>query len=321
MSGVETVTVGSDEGGMRLDRWFKQHYPVVTHGRLQKLLRTGQIRVDGKRAKADNRLAVGAAVRVPPLGDQQASPKPQYQRVRPEDAKELKDAILYKDDWVIAINKPAGLAVQGGSKTSRHLDGMLDALRLGAKERPRLVHRLDKDTSGVLLLARSRKAASALAEAFKDRRTEKTYWALVRGVPRPREGEITSLLDKSGEDIELVRPDMKGRKAITEYAVIDQAGQQSAWLALRPVTGRTHQLRVHCAQLGTPIVGDGKYGGTEAFFDGVSNKLHLHARRIVIPHPQRGTLDVTAALPDHMKATWALFEFDPDAEEDPFADE
>lgn len=307
---------------MRLDRWFRERFPGLTHGRLQKLLRTGQIRVDGKRVKADARLAVGATVRVPPLGEKAPPPsKDQQAKIRPEDAKLIQDAVLYQDDWVIAINKPPGLAVQGGSKTSRHLDGMLDALRFGAEERPRLVHRLDKDTSGVLLLARTRKAASALSEAFKGRQTEKTYWALVRGVPRPHEGEITSLLDKGGEDFEVMRPDAKGRKAITDYAVIEPAGQQAAWLALRPVTGRTHQLRVHCAQLGTPIVGDGKYGGSDAFIEGLSNKLHLHARHLVIPHPKRGVLDVSAALPDHMMQTWALFEFDPESQEDPFADE
>ncbi|MBI1182571.1 MAG: RluA family pseudouridine synthase [Alphaproteobacteria bacterium] len=316
MSGVETVTVKTADADQRLDRWFRQHYPSLSFGRLQKLLRTGQVRVDGKRAKADFRVAAGQQIRVPPLGeDGPPAQKPGPAPVRDADARLLQDAVLYRDDDVLVINKPPGLAVQGGTRTGRHLDGMLEALRFGAAERPRLVHRLDKDTSGVLVLARSRRAAAALTEAFKGRRTRKTYWALVRGVPRPHEGEITSYMEKDGEETEKVRPGDKGLKAVTEYTMIENAGSKAAWLALRPVTGRTHQLRVHCAQLGTPIIGDGKYGGAEAFLDGIANRLHLHARHIRIPHPVRGTVDVTAPLPPHMLETWALFEFDPDAPE------
>jgi 23S rRNA pseudouridine955/2504/2580 synthase len=316
MSGVETVTVAPRDADQRLDRWFKQHYPALTFGHLQKLLRTGQIRVDGKRAKADLRVASGQQIRVPPLNDEPASvKKPGVAPVREADARLLREAVLYQDDHVIVINKPAGLAVQGGTKTGKHLDGMLEALRFKAAERPRLVHRLDKDTSGVLVLARSRQAAAALTEAFKGRKTRKTYWALVLGVPRPNEGEITSYMEKDGEETEKVRAGDKGLKAVTEYRLIEKAGAKAAWLALRPVTGRTHQLRVHCAQLGTPIIGDGKYGGAEAFPDGIAGKLHLHARHIAIPHPVRGTVDVTAPLPPHMRDTWKLFEFDPDAAE------
>ncbi len=322
MSGVQTIPVKPADADQRLDRWFRQHFPSLSFGRLQKLLRTGQVRVDGKRVKADYRLSAGEQVRVPPLGEaaetpRKAAPAP----VRDEDARLLKEAVLYKDDAVIVLNKPAGLAVQGGTKTGRHLDGMLDALRLGAPERPRLVHRLDRDTSGVLLLARTRQAAAALSEAFKSRKTRKTYWALVLGVPRPAEGEITSFMEKDGEENEKVRSGDKGQKAVTEYTMIDHAGSKAAWLALRPVTGRTHQLRVHCKQLGTPIISDGKYGGADAFMDGISDKLHLHARHISIPHPVRGTIDVTAPLPPHMRETWALFEFDPDMKGDPFGDE
>jgi 23S rRNA pseudouridine955/2504/2580 synthase len=316
MSGVETVTVAPRDAEQRLDRWFKQHYPALTFGHLQKLLRTGQIRVDGKRAKADLRVAAGQQIRVPPLADTPAPRKKAGSTpVREADARLLQETVLYKDDDVIVINKPPGLAVQGGTKTGKHLDGMLDALRFGADERPRLVHRLDKDTSGVLVLARSRQAAAALTEAFKGRKTRKTYWALVLGVPRPNEGEITSYMEKDGEETEKVRAGDKGLKAVTEYRLIEKAGAKAAWLALRPVTGRTHQLRVHCAQLGTPIIGDGKYGGAEAFPDGIAGQLHLHARHIAIPHPVRGTVDVTAPLPPHMRDTWKLFEFDPDAPE------
>lgn len=322
MSTVETRTVKPADADQRLDRWFKQHFPALSFGHLQKLLRTGQIRVDGKRAKADYRLSAGDQIRIPPMGDmalpmKKAAPAP----IRDADARLLQDAVLFRDEHVIVINKPPGLAVQGGTSIGKHLDGMLDALRFGSSERPRLVHRLDKDTSGVLVLARSRLAAAALAKSFKDRTTRKTYWALVIGVPSPNEGEITSFMEKDGEEEERVRPGDKGQKAITEYKVIEAAGNAMSWLALRPVTGRTHQLRVHCAQLGTPIVSDGKYGGEDAFRDGVSAKLHLHARHIAIPHPVRGMIDVTAPLPPHMRETWSLFEFDPNMKQDVFDDD
>ncbi|MGE0666358.1 MAG: RluA family pseudouridine synthase [Sphingomonadales bacterium] len=321
MSGVETIAVKPADADQRLDRWFRQHYPSLSFGHLQKLLRTGQVRVDGKRVKADHRLATGEQIRVPPLGDKDDQPKkPGLAPVKADDARMLKQAVLYQDDAVIVLNKPPGLAVQGGTKTGRHLDGMLDALRFGAPERPRLVHRLDKDTSGVLVLARTRQAAAKLSEAFKSRRTKKTYWALVLGVPRPAEGEITSFMEKDGEEDEKVRPGDKGLKAVTEYKMIDHAGGKAAWLALRPITGRTHQLRVHCKQLGTPIISDGKYGGEDAFMDGISGQLHLHARHISIPHPVRGTVEVTAPLPPHMRETWDLFEFDPDLRGDIFDD-
>ncbi|MEN3976188.1 RluA family pseudouridine synthase [Emcibacter sp. SYSU 3D8] len=322
MSVVQTISVKPADADQRLDRWFKQHFPALSFGHLQKLLRTGQIRVGGKRAKADYRLLAGDQIRIPPMGEM-ALPmkKPLPAPPRSEDVQMLQDAVLYKDDHVIVINKPPGLAVQGGTSIGKHLDGMLEALRFGASDRPRLVHRLDKDTSGVLVLARSRQAAAALALSFKDRKTRKTYWALVTGVPSPNEGEITSMMEKDGEEDERVRPGDKGLKAITEYKVIENAGNALCWLALRPVTGRTHQLRVHCAQLGTPIISDGKYGSEDSFRDGISSKLHLHARNIVIPHPVRGTIDVTAPLPPHMRETWALFEFDPNMRQDVFADD
>jgi len=321
--GVRTVEVAVADEGLRLDRWFRRHFPELPHGRLEKLLRTGQIRVDGKRVKAGARLAAGARLRLPPLGPG-AGPGPRAAPAPSErEAAALRALVIHKDADVIAINKPPGLAVQGGTKTMRHLDAMLDALRFEASERPRLVHRLDKDTSGVLLLARNRAAAAKLADALRGRAARKIYWAAVVGVPKLKRGRIDLPLAKLGRPMgERVRADAEeGKRAVTYYAVVESLGKKVAWLALMPVTGRTHQLRVHCVALGTPILGDGKYGGAKAFLsgEGISDKLHLHAREIAIPHPRGGTLKVTAPLPAHMAATWVMFGFDPEHPGDPFA--
>lgn len=325
---VTTRTVAADEADLRLDRWFKRHYPALAHGRLQKLLRTGQVRVDGRRAKPNQRVEPGQIIRIPPLGDDaQASAKPASSpraRVRPEDEAMIRAAVLHIDDAVIALNKPPGLAVQGGTSTTRHIDALLDALRFGHEERPRLVHRLDKDTSGVLLLGRTAAAAAKLAKAFRSRDARKIYWALVVGLPNPRQGTIKASIGKQpgggGEKMQ-VDP-YEGRPAVTEYTVVENAQKKVAWLQLEPRTGRTHQLRVHCAYLGTPILGDGKYGGAEAHLQGMglSRKLHLHARAIRLPHPDGGILSVTAPLPPHMADSLAFFGFDPDAADDPFGD-
>lgn len=322
---VQILDVKPDEADLRLDRWFKRRFPGLQHGKLEKLLRTGQIRVDGKRAKANLRLAPGQTVRVPPgveeMGDGEARPRPP---VREADARFVQSLVIHKDEDVIAINKPPGLAVQGGTGTPRHLDAMLDALRFGAEERPRLVHRLDRDTSGVLLLGRSARAASDLAAAFRDKSARKIYWALVAGAPKPAQGKIDLPLAKvAGPGGERVAEDEDGKRAITLYTTVERALNRAAWLALMPLTGRTHQLRVHCAHgLGTPIVGDVKYGGEGALLraEGVAPKLHLHARAITLPHPKGGMLSVSAPLPPHMIEAWKFFGFDPEAEIDPFPD-
>ncbi|HEX7966640.1 MAG TPA: RluA family pseudouridine synthase [Stellaceae bacterium] len=325
MSGVQTISVAADDGEIRLDRWFRRHFPGLGHGRLEKLLRTGQIRVDGRRAQAGDRVAPGQRIRVPPLGDV-STPPPRTEALapRPRDIEMIRRAVLHKDDDIIVIDKPAGLAVQGGTNTERHLDALLDALRFDAKERPRLVHRLDRDTSGVLVLARNAAAASKLAAAFRGRATRKIYWAAVVGLPKPRRGRIDQPLAKlPGPAGERVAPDEEeGKRAVTYYRTVSHAGDKVAWLALQPVTGRTHQLRAHAAGMGTPILGDGKYGGAAAHPSGVPQprKLHLHARTLALPHPRGGTLVVTAPLPAHMKETWAFFGFDESEEPDPFAD-
>jgi len=316
---VQLLTVEEDEAELRLDRWFKQHFPGLGHGRLEKLLRTGQVRVDGRRAKAGVRLQAGQQVRVPPSAATDASQAARQGRrpAAPADERAtawLRDAVLFRDDWVIALNKPAGLAVQGGSGQTRHLDAMLEALQFEAAERPRLVHRLDKDTSGILLLARNRRAAQALTEAFRDGAVRKTYWAAVAGVPRPARGRIDLPIGKqAGAAREKMAGDPHGTKALTEYVVAGASKGEAAWLALRPITGRTHQLRVHCALIGHPILGDGKYGGKAAFLRGRPEikQLQLHAREIAVPHPADGTtLRVVAPLPEHMERAWADFGFD-----------
>jgi len=317
MTEVELRLVAEDEGDLRLDRWFRRHYPDLSHGRLERLLRTGQVRVDGARVKAGVRLAAGQTVRVPPLAPAPpredaaaASPPP-----RPADLAMLRDRVLHMDAEVIVLDKPAGLAVQGGSGQQRHVDAMLDGLRFGHGERPRLVHRLDKDTSGVLVLARTVAAAAALTAAFRGRAARKVYWAITAGVPVPAEGLIALPLAKTGRPGgQRVQVDAEeGLSARTEYRVLDRAARRAAWVRLDPQTGRTHQLRVHCAQIGTPILGDGKYGGAEAFLHGsVARALHLHARRITLPHPSGGLLDARAELPPHMVETMRLLGFSAD---------
>ena len=327
MSSVEKKRVAPGEDGMRLDRWFAAHYPTLSYVRLQKLLRTGQVRVDGGRAKANTRIEHGQEVRVPPLPAVAPSPGPPRETREPNerDLDFVRGLVIYKDEDILALNKPPGLAVQGGSSTTEHLDRLLDGLSFEKTERPRLVHRLDKDTSGVLLLARSREAAAKLGRCLKDRSARKLYWALVIGVPKLSQGEIKLPLLKSGrhgeERVHPAEPDHPDAKtAVTRYCVLERAGTRLAWLAMTPITGRTHQLRAHAAAMGHSIVGDGKYGGAEAHPGGeIPRKLHLHARRIVIPHPRGGVLDIAAPLPQHMLKTWDVLGLDAADARDPFA--
>lgn len=321
MSGVETRPVAAGDSDIRVDRWFKRHFPALRHGRLEKMLRTGQIRVDGGRVKASTRLEEGQMIRIPPMPeDDQAARPAQPVEISAEDRDWIRSLVLHADGDLIALNKPPGIAVQGGRKVARHIDGLLGALAGEGEGRPKLVHRLDRDTSGVLLIARRADVAAALGEIFHSRRAQKTYWALVAGVPRPREGMINAPLakqaDHQGREKMVVDLDA-GKSATTDYEVIENAARRAAWLALHPHTGRTHQLRVHCAAIGTPILGDGKYGGTESRLDGVpgSDKLHLHARAITFPHPSGGELTITAPLPTVMRKTWEFLGFDPGMKE------
>jgi 23S rRNA pseudouridine955/2504/2580 synthase len=366
MAAVQTRKIEPDEAGMRLDRWFKAHYPDVSFAHLQKLLRSGQVRVDGGRVKANTRLEPGQAVRVPPLERAEASSSPrrgvkspgrttgsdgraavslrrdrsprvsagsslesptsslqrEQTKAKPRrtasDADFLRSILLHEDDQVFVFNKPPGLAVQGGSGLTRHLDALLEALTDKKGQKPRLVHRLDRDTSGVLVVARTRLAASALAGSFRSRSSRKIYWALVKGLPKPRQGRISTWLAKEGgPEGDRMRIAAHGTDdashAVSLYSVVENAGGKLAWLTMRPVTGRTHQLRAHAAHIGHPIIGDPKYFSAEdewTFPGGIQNKLHLHALRIVIPHPAGGTLDISAPLPLHMQQSWNLLGFD-----------
>jgi 23S rRNA pseudouridine955/2504/2580 synthase len=315
MSGVETRRVSADEGEVRLDRWFRRHFPELGHGRLQKLLRTGQVRVDGRRAQANARLSPGQAIRIPPLSADEpspASPRPTPGKIDPSDAAWLRSRVMYEDRALIVLDKPAGLAVQGGTGTRRHLDGMLQTWAAGG-ERPRLVHRLDRDTSGLLVVAKTAAAAAKMTEAFRRQRVEKLYWALVLGRPPETEGSIDQPLAKQpGKGGERVGARAGGLPARTLYRVVARAGKVASWLALKPLTGRTHQLRVHCAELGAPIIGDGKYGGARAHPEGAPKGLMLHAREIRLPHPDGGVLALSAPLSDPVLAGFRWLGFEPD---------
>jgi 23S rRNA pseudouridine955/2504/2580 synthase len=315
-------TIAEDDDGIRLDRWFRRHYPGLTHARLEKLLRKGEIRLDGKRAKAADRILAGQSMRLPPqVVHAKVEERPKAAPVRT--TRRLEDAILYMDKHLIVLNKPSGLATQGGSGLKEHVDGMLDQLSFEKTSRPKLVHRLDRDTSGVLLVARTAQAAAGLSRALASRDASKVYWALVKGVPKQKHGIVKAALAKEGvrgkDERMTVSQDEEAKFALTEYAVMGQAGQEYAWVAARPVTGRTHQIRVHLASLGTPIMGDFKYGGTDVKGKGaIADKLHLHARSIDIARPDGGRLRVIAPLPPHMAKSWDLLGFDADDKRDPF---
>jgi 23S rRNA pseudouridine955/2504/2580 synthase len=344
---VETIAVAEDEAGMRLDRWFRRRYPTLPQSHLNKIVRKGEIRVEGKRVEISTRLEVGQSVRVPPLD--LPAPKVDAPVANPADAAFLRSIILFEDRDVVVFNKPWGLASQGGSGTTRHVDGMLASLANAQGERPVLVHRLDRDTSGVLLCAKSRKAASDLGALFRARETKKTYWALVEGCPKPENGRISLFLakgeDRSAKTDERAKPkdyadrermrvvkhgDPDGQHSVTLYATVDRVRPRLAWLSLQPITGRTHQLRAHCEAIGHPIIGDPKYNRRpandparsdplRAVPPGLEPKLMLMARRLLLPHPRGGMIDVTAPLPPHMKAAFGMFGFEPPAR-DPIED-
>jgi 23S rRNA pseudouridine955/2504/2580 synthase len=317
-AGVQTIFVTPDEDGMRVDRFFEARFPGLSFSHIQRIVRKGEVRVNSRRTEPKSRLVAGQAVRIPPL--QLEPPK-----VRDEAPQAMKDRefirsiTLSEDDDVLVLNKPAGLAVQGGSGIKENVDDMLEALRAphADAQRPRLVHRLDKDTAGCLLIAKTRFAAAALAKTFRTRSARKIYWALVAGVPKPKQGRVSTYLAKfEDEEDSYMRIARHGEKdavhAVTYYAVVETSAQKLAWISLKPVTGRTHQLRAHMAHVGNPIIGDPKYFNIENWElpGGIQNRLHLLARRIVVPHPRGGTIDISAPLPPHMQQSWNLLGLD-----------
>ncbi len=346
MSGVMSLTVSADDGEQRLDKWFKRRFPQLTQGAVEKMCRTGQVRVDGGRAKASDRIIPGQVIRVPPLPDTAAPVRTAESRISAADTKMIQNAVIFKDEHLIILNKPPGLPSQGGSGLGeRHVDALSEALKFGYKDKPKLVHRLDKDTSGLLMLARTDRVARALSEALRHRLTRKIYWAAVAGVPHPRKGSIKYGLMKApghgrgaeAEKMQCVHPAKMAeypdaKRAQTDYFVLWFLGSRLSWMALEPVTGRTHQLRAHMAEIGHPIIGDSKYGdsGTENEGDGwgaqiggdISRKLHLHARSLTIEHPiSKVMMTFTAPLPDHMARTWKTLDWgEKDVPADPFGD-
>ncbi|MEM7546070.1 MAG: RluA family pseudouridine synthase [Pseudomonadota bacterium] len=341
MSGVQHIEVPRDEGDQRLDRFLRKRFPHLQQGRIEKMCRKGEVRLDGGRVKPATRVEDGQIIRVPPLPDPGVErPRAAPVSFTPEQADMIRDAVVYKDEHVIALNKPPGLATQGGTGQNVHLAMLCEALCFEREDAPRLVHRLDKDTSGLIVLARTGKAAAALAKAFQSRETQKIYWAAVAGAPKPRMATICYGLVKAGgagsEKMRCIHPDevktVEGAKrAVTDYATIETMAQRASWVALKPITGRTHQLRAHMAEVGNPIVGDGKYAGNSVTNEGegwgaqlggeISRKLHLHARRLELQHPaDKGRrLVLTAELPEHMKKSWDYFGWrEQDAPENPF---
>lgn len=317
-TGVQTLVVEPDEADMRVDRFLVARFPQLAFTHIQRIVRKGELRVDGKRAQPNDRLTAGQKVRIPPLKLDQPRPASRSAAKDQSERDFLKSITLYEDKDVLIINKPMGLAVQGGSGTTRHVDGLLESMRDAEGQKPRLVHRLDKDTAGCLVIAKTRFAASTMAKSFRSRTTRKIYWALVAGVPRVKQGRISTYLAKEGEEgdarMKVARHGDEGAShALTYYAVVETAGQKLAWVSLKPVTGRTHQLRAHTAHIGHPIVGDPKYFDIENWElpGGIQNKLHLLARRIVIAHPRTGKpIDVTAPLPPHIQQSFNLLGFD-----------
>ena len=314
---MQNVRVAGDEAGMRVDRFLESRFPRLSFSHIQRIIRKGELRVDGRRAQSKQRLQAGQTVRIPPV---RTDANIQPASATGLDAKTrafLSSITLHEDADVLVLNKPIGLAVQGGSGTTRHLDGMLEVLRDAKGQRPRLVHRLDKDTTGCLLVAKTRFAAAALGKTFRSRSARKIYWTLVAGVPRPRQGRVSTYLAKEERlDDSVMRIARHGEEgashAVTYYAVVETAARNLAWLSLKPLTGRTHQLRAHMAHIAHPIVGDAKYFSKENWQlpGGIQNRLHLLARRIVVPHPRGGMIDVTAPLPAHMQQTWNVLGFD-----------
>jgi 23S rRNA pseudouridine955/2504/2580 synthase len=321
MAKGQDIIVEKDDHDCRLSTWIIRNNKLLSFNSVNTLCRKGLIRVNGLKTKASYRLVAGDTVRMPTPFSKTLDKKPKL-KFDPLLEKELIDSVIFKDEYLIAINKPEGLASQGGSyQGDRHIDAYKSIFQFDSNEAPRLIHRLDKDTSGVLLLARNAKAANIFTSLFRQKLVEKVYWALVEGVPRKKEGIVESYIGK----LDIWRPNFQKdldrekrswnkentKKALSYYRVIKQVGSQYAWLQLKPATGRTHQLRIHCAKLGTMIVGDRKYRNSQSgnFKDSIdSEKLFLHAKSLTFMHPvSKKTTVIEAELPKHMSLAWKRF--------------
>lgn len=326
---VVNLTVRDDDDDTRLDRWLKRNFHGLSQIQIEKALRKGEIRVDGGRAKSNARLKAGQTVRVPPIAtrnDENERPKKAV-RVSSADAEFIRSMVIHEDERVIVLNKPPGIAVQGGTGTSKHIDGLTKALVGADEEKPRLVHRLDRDTSGLLVLAKTAGIAASLGNLFRSRELEKIYWAVLLGVPNPPHAELRGWMKKAsgpGGDREKMRSAAHGETgavhAVTQYSVVSNAGQRASWVALKPETGRTHQLRFHTAEIGCAIVGDRKYTCDRPVPGGLGDGLHLHARALKLPPFGGGKkpLVLEADLAPHMKETFATLGFEPSQAKDPF---
>ncbi|MGV7122288.1 RluA family pseudouridine synthase [Sphingopyxis sp. 550A] len=311
---IDSAIIAEEDDGIRLDRWFKRHRPGTPHALLARWARSGQLTLDGRKADVSDRIETGQKLVMPtPPVETAARPARKGRPLTDADVELAESMVIHRDTSALVLNKLPGLATQGGTKTESHVDGLLDALKYDGPVRPKLVHRLDKDTSGALLIARTPRAAAYFAKSFSNRSARKTYWAIVVGVPDIAQGEIDLPLAKQpGSGGEKMHVDDKGLPSKTRYRIVERAGNSAAWVELQPLTGRTHQLRVHMAAIGHPIVGDGKYGGKGAFLTGaISRKLHLHSRRLRIDHPDGGAIDITAPVPEHFAASLDALGFDP----------
>lgn len=292
---AEIIKIQPEDSGQRLDRWLKRHFKgSIPYTLLQKLIRTGQIRLNGKRIKTDTILEEGQELRLPPLAPSE-KPIKTPPKIRASDLEAFQESILYEDNDVLVLNKPIGWAVQGGTNLKFHLDQILQ--NHPTYGRLFLTHRLDRETSGVLILAKSREAAAFITQAFKEKIIEKTYWALIVGEPPLDEGEIHEPLEKKTP---------RGTMTVdaeTHYRVLG-AKRGITWVELMPLTGRTHQLRQHMAMIGCPILGDGLYGGREAHPFGKRSAFHLHARQISFTGPTAKQIQVQAPLPEELLKTF-----------------
>ncbi len=296
----QTVTITEQDNDIRLDRFFKRHFPDVPFGMVAKAVRRKAIRLNGARCDVSTRLCTGDVISFPSFNvDENPT---EVKKDFSKQAREFEKYIIYKDSYILVINKPAGLAVQGGTGINVSVDDLATHWNFEYEDKPKLVHRIDKETSGILILARKVDVAAELSELFKRRQIDKFYTAITKGVIDPRTGTLVSYLAKKqvDDDYEKVVSTTDGKKAITNYEVIDYAASSYALLSLNILTGRTHQIRQQLAEKNCPILGDSKYGNRESTPNFIKPKLYLHAT--LLKFELRGKLyELKADFPDYFK--------------------